>query len=124
MVDFVVVNLVENLGGGVVAYRVEDCGILAGVIEIGLLEGKGEACDVVQWVFHGGDAFPEVIVEGQFAELDAALLHAVHVELGMDLLVLEGFEEAASKAGGRVGEFEKREGHEFRGEELMVAEEM
>jgi len=122
--DLVAVDAIEDGGGLGVAEGVEDFRVVAGVVEIGLLESEAEAGDVIHGCLHGGDCFPEVTAHGKIAEVDAALLHAGEIHAGVALLLEEGGEDAAAKLRGGGGKLEKDERHELGGEELVIGEEV
>lgn len=122
--DFVVVDLVEDLGGLGIARLSEDGGVVFGVVEVGLLEGEGKSGDVVERALHVGDVRPDHGAEVVVAEVDAAFLHSLEIPAGVVLLFLKGAQDAAAKGVGGIGEFEKGEGHELDGEEFMVGEEV
>lgn len=122
--DFVFVDFVEEDRGFVVARFGEDLGVVLGVVEIGLLEGEGEAGDVVERAFHRGNMRPDHGAEVVVAKFQAAGFHTLEIPAGVVLLFLQGAEDALAKGIGRVGEFEKSEGHELDGEEFVVCKEV
>jgi hypothetical protein len=67
---------------------------------------------------------PKVPADGQFAEMDAALLHSAQIKPCVDLLVFQRLKNAASKRGWSIGKPEQHKSHQFGGEKLMIGEEV
>lgn len=95
-----------------------------GVVEVGLFESEGEAGDIVEGAFHGGNMRPDHGAEVVVAEVEPTGLHAFEIPAGVVLFFLEGVEDAFAKGIWGVGKFEEGEGHELDGEELVVGEEV
>lgn len=93
---------------------------MLGVVEVGLLEGEGEAGDIVQRAFHGGNMGPDHGAEVVVTKLDSAFLHALQIPTGVVLLFLESVEDAPAEGVWGIGEFQKGEGHKLDRDELMV----
>ncbi len=118
--DFIAVNFFKQLRRVRVAHGGEAAGEVAREIEVRLLEGQAEAGDVINRVFHRRNAAPEIAAHGQFAEFDAARLHAFEVKPRVFLFVLERLQKSPAKGGGRGGKFQQHERHQFGGEQFVV----
>ena len=124
MADFVAVDFIQQFRGGGVADGGEALREVAGKIQVGLLEGEAQAGDVFHRVLHPGDRAPEIAAHRQLTEVDAALLHAMEVKLGVFLFVLQGLIEALAECGGGLGKFQEHQRHQFRSQQFVVGKEM
>jgi len=122
--DFVVVNPIEQAGGFGIADGSEAGGEVAGEIQIGLFKCQAQAGDVIDGALHAGDGPPEEAADGEFAKGDTAGAHAVDVEAGVFLFVLEGLEDPTTERGRGIGETKEHEGHQLDGEQFMIGEEV
>jgi len=124
MRDLVLVDVPENGCGFRVSRLGQHLRVVAGVVEIGLLEGKTEPRDVVERGLHRRDRVPEIGAERVAAELDPALRHPREIPSGVALLLPQRLGESPAEGRRSVGEFEKRQGHQLRRQQLVVGEEM
>ncbi len=103
--DFVTIDFFEQFGCHVVAHRREAACEVAREIQIRLLEREAQAGDVIHRVFHHGNRPPEIAAHRQFAEVDAAFLHALEIKLRVLLFVLECLQDAFAERDGRIRKF-------------------
>ena len=122
--DFVLMNAVEELGCFSIAGCLEAASEVARMVEVGLFESEAKACDEVHRTIHRGKGAPEVAAKGQFTEVDAALFHALEIQLGMFLFLFERLHHTAPEGGWSVGEFQEHERHELGREEFVIGKVM
>ena len=124
MPDLVVQDALQQCGCLEVARLGEPPGKDTGKIEIGLLEGEAQAGDEIHRLTHRGHGSPKIAADRQFAEPDAAGLHAVEVQAYVFLLLAQGVQDTPTKGRRRVGETQERQSHQFGGQEFVVGEEV
>src|SRR5688572_10477802 len=94
MADLVPIDFVEELCRIMIANPGKALSEMAGKIEIGLFEGEAQCGNVIDRVFHRGNATPEIPADRQFAKLDATGFHTLEIEPRMFLLIPERLKNA------------------------------
>ena len=102
--DFITVNAVQQTRRLAVAHRLKSASEVTAEVEVRLLEGQTQPGEIIQRTLHRGHGAPEITTDGNLAELNPALLHALQVETGVKLLLLERLPNTTAKGGGRIRE--------------------
>jgi len=122
MPDFVRVHRVHHGRSLPVAYTAKQLGVVASVVEVGLLEGQAHVADERRRLLEIGHRAPEVATHPHIAHFGAQRPHALEVQAQVTLLVANRRRQSATKRGGRIDVAQQGERHQLEREQLVVGE--
>ena len=124
MGNFVAMNSLQQLRRLRIARRRKAAREVLREIKVRLLKGQAQSRHVIRWALHPRHRAPEVAAHRTLAELDPARRHARQIQPRVLLLVLQRLQHAAPECRRGLGKTQEHERHQFRGEQLVIGEEV